>query len=69
MIEQAKNKMVNQAPETKSETGLEQEFHFGGSGQFEPVTVIAHSIEEATEIWKKQRKEIKTLSEQERSEV
>lgn len=66
MIEQAKNKMVNQAPENKT---VEQQFHFGGSGQYEPTTVIAHNIEEATEIWKKQRKEIKSLSSNERSEV
>ena len=66
MIEQAKNKMVNQAPENKT---VEQQFHFGGSGQFEPMTVIAHSIEEATEIWKKQRKSTQALSDQERSNV
>lgn len=57
MIEQAKNKMVNEAPESKAEVPV-QEYHFGGSGQFEPMTIIAHGIDEATETWKKQRKQI-----------
>lgn len=63
MIENTKNKMVSKSPENKA---IEQQYHFGGSGQFEPMTVIAHSIEEATEIWKKQRKTISQLTNDER---
>ncbi len=55
MITDAKNKMVDKAPEAKA---VEQEYHFGGSGIYEPMAVLAHSIEEATEIWQKQRKQI-----------
>jgi hypothetical protein len=64
MIENTKNKMINEAPENKA---VEQQYHFGGSGQFEPMTVIAHSIEEATEIWKKQRKPTSQLTSEERN--
>jgi hypothetical protein len=62
MIENAKNKMVNQAPETKTES-VEREYHFGGSGKFVPMTVLAHSIEEAESIWQKQRKIFEQLNE------
>jgi|GEM_PF-1445346 len=62
MIENSKNKMISQAPEIKAESAV-REYHFGGSGKFVPMTVLASSIEEANEIWEKERKTFNQLNE------
>jgi hypothetical protein len=68
MIENSKNKMLDQAPEIKAASSV-REYHFGGSGKYVPMAVIASSIEEATEIWEKQRKTFEELNTNERTNL
>jgi len=56
MIKNAKNKQIVDS-ETKIEGEL-QEFHFAGSGEYEPITILARSREEAEEIWQSKRKKV-----------
>ena len=53
-----RNKAITSA-ETKS---AEIEFHFPGSGEYEPLTVKATSREEAQAIWEKEKKSVKAKS-------
>lgn len=47
-----KNKMQTDA-HNKSEE--EREFHFSGSGEYQPMTIKARTQEEAIERWEKER--------------
>ena len=44
-------------------SGIKNEYHFPGSGIWEPVSVVATTIEEATEIWKIRRKPVPPIEE------
>ena len=51
--------METHAPKNKAlgtNKPLKEEFHFSGSGQYLPMTILASSQEEAKEIWLKTRK-------------
>src|SRR6185437_4695701 len=39
-------------------SGIKNEYHFPGSGTFDPISIVATTIEEATEIWKLKRKPV-----------
>ena len=47
--------------EKKTSPKHTEAYHFAGGGEYEPVTIEASSIEEATEAWEKQKKAV-TLS-------
>jgi hypothetical protein len=62
MLELERVKTTAMKPEEikrKTEQQTEQpteEYHFSGGGEYEPMTIRATSIEEATEEWEKVRK-------------
>ena len=39
-------------------SGIKNEYHFPGSGIWEPISIVATTIEEATEFWKLKRKPV-----------
>lgn len=41
-----------------AEAGLEQEYHFAGGLEYEPLTVKAASQEEAEKLWQQLRKKV-----------
>ncbi len=43
----------------KAVSRILNEYHFAGSGIYHPCSVVADSLEAATELWKKQRKPLK----------
>lgn len=53
MITESKNKVME--PQKTKIENLE-EFSFPGSGQYEPITIKAKDIIEATKIWEKEKK-------------
>ena len=70
MIEFAQNKSMageeNISPESvtvKAVSATRNEYHFTGSGKWQPVSVIAASFEDAIEAWKEVRKSIETVEE------
>ena len=48
--------MIEKARKTKEIASAKEEFHFPGSGEWLPMTVVASSQQEAEEIWLKTRK-------------
>ncbi|HVB33715.1 MAG TPA: hypothetical protein VNJ52_04995 [Patescibacteria group bacterium] len=68
MMEEYKNKMDIPASEQKDEvpqkvtiravSQIKNEYHFPGSGIWQPLAVVATTIEEATHIWKQRRKPV-----------
>ncbi len=53
-----KDKMISvDEAKNKSEQSLE-EFHFGGGGEYQPITVRAASREEAEAIWTRERTKV-----------
>jgi hypothetical protein len=57
MIEKAKNKIIGDPPSAKAEQPLE-EYHFAGGREYEPLTVLAKSREEAEAIWINKSKKV-----------
>lgn len=64
MIEEAPKNKMEIAPKRKDEpekvtiravSRIKNEYHFPGSGIWEPLAVVASTIEEATHIWKERR--------------
>jgi hypothetical protein len=55
MLKNYKNKQIAEGDVTKNNY---QEYHFSGEGIYEPVTITAHSYEEALERWEKIRKKV-----------
>lgn len=53
MINEAKNKVMD--PQKTKVESL-QEFSFPGGGEYQPVTIKANNISEATEIYEKEKK-------------
>lgn len=49
--------MKNETPQTEEKTLARtlEEFHFAGSGEYEPITIKAATIEEATAEWERKR--------------
>lgn len=56
MITDARNKAMSQ-PDVKTKTDT-QTYHFPGGGEYEPMTVIAQSREEAEQKWREARKKV-----------
>ena len=60
MIESAKNKAMGD-PESvgnvtiTAHSQIVNEYHFAGTPNYQPLSVVANTIEEATEIWKTKR--------------
>ncbi len=53
-----KDKMIT-ADETKNKTEQSlEEFHFGGGGEYQPLTVRATNLEEAQAIWTRERTKV-----------
>jgi len=52
--------MKNEEIKTTSPKPATDQFLFAGGGEYEPITIEASTIEEATEIWK--TKKVKTLT-------
>lgn len=62
----SKNKMIN-GTEVKNKTEQsppEQEWHFSGGLEYEPIAVRAKSREEAETIWLQTRKKVEKISNQ-----
>lgn len=57
MQKESKDKMIRPS-ESKTKSGELQEFHFSGSGEYEPTTIKAHSQEEALAEWETVRKKV-----------
>jgi hypothetical protein len=53
MIKNAKNKQITDA--ASKEEGTPQEYFFHGNGEYEPITIIANSREEAERLWQERR--------------
>lgn len=53
-----KNKMVNES-KSKSEDRL-QEFFYPGSGEYEPLTILASSQEKADDLYATRRKKVES---------
>lgn len=62
MVDGAQNKAVADQPKdvtVRAVSRMSNEYHFAGSGIWKPVSVIAGSVEDAIEQWKKVRQLIK----------
>jgi hypothetical protein len=57
MIESAKNKAINPAERVTvtAKSQIVNEYHFAGTPDYEPLSVTANTIEEATAIWEQKR--------------
>ncbi len=44
----------------KQEAGIEEEYHFSGGGEYEPLSVKARSPAEAEKLWQEQRKKVES---------
>jgi hypothetical protein len=57
MIESAKNKAMNPSDNVTvtAKSQIVNEYHFAGAPDYLPLSVVANTIEEATEIWKTKR--------------
>lgn len=58
MITNAKNKVPARGEAAIKETSELQEYHFPGGLEYEPVTIRAHSREEAEAEWQRTRRPI-----------
>lgn len=56
MQEKYQNKQMT--PDPAGATDEQEEFHFSGGGEFEPMTIIAHSQSEAHRLWVQKRKPV-----------
>jgi len=57
MIESAKNKILTSAENVTvtAKSQIVNEYHFAGAPDYQPLTVTANTIEEATALWEKKR--------------
>jgi hypothetical protein len=57
MIESAKNKALDPAQNVTvtAKSQIVNEYHFAGAPDYEPISIVANTIEEATELWEKRR--------------
>jgi hypothetical protein len=57
MIESSKNKAIDPAQNVTvtAKSQIVNEYHFAGAPNYEPLSVTANTIEEATAIWEKNR--------------
>jgi hypothetical protein len=57
MIESAKNKAIDPAQNVTvtAKSQIVNEYHFAGAPDYEPLSVTANTIEEATALWEKNR--------------
>ena len=53
-----KNKAIGQNAANSKEQPREEEYHFSGGGEYEPITVLASSHEEAEKKWLGVRKKV-----------
>ena len=60
MQKNSKNKMIDGSGtnDKSAETAREQEYHFAGGLEYEPLTVKAASREEAEKLWQQNRKKV-----------
>lgn len=49
----------SQQPETKTSAPAKEAYLFAGAGEYEPITIEASSIEEATKEWERKRAPIR----------
>jgi hypothetical protein len=61
MIESAKNKALDPAQNVTitAKSQIVNEYHFAGAPDYEPLSVTANTIEEATALWEKNRVALK----------
>jgi hypothetical protein len=61
MIESAKNKAIDPAQNVTvtAKSQIVNEYHFAGAPDYEPLSVTANTIEEATALWEKNRVALK----------
>ncbi|GIW70362.1 MAG: hypothetical protein KatS3mg101_1109 [Patescibacteria group bacterium] len=57
MLKNYKNKQITDEAVVKT-SEEEQEYHFSGGGEYEPMTIKAHSYEEALAKWEQIRKKV-----------
>lgn len=56
MQTQYQNKQM--VPDHTEAAGPNQEYHFSGGGEYEPITIEAHSQSEAHRLWIQKRKKV-----------
>jgi len=66
MQKDSKNKMIDGAgiKDKAAEVRTEQEYHFAGGLEYEPLTVKAASREEAEKLWQEKRKKVEPINNQ-----
>jgi hypothetical protein len=58
MIDKAQNKSIgnkNDGITMTAESRINNRYHFAGEGKYQPMSVVASTIEEATAAWKEKR--------------
>jgi hypothetical protein len=69
MIESAKNKAIAADPNSVGDVTvtahslIQNAYHFAGAPDYRPLTVVATTIEDATEIWKLKRVPVDAVTE------
>jgi hypothetical protein len=61
MISEAQNKSMQSPDEPttiRAVSQIKNEYHFPGSGVWKPLSIVASTIEEATNIWKAKRESV-----------